>query len=55
MANGVASYGSLSRFRQVPRMAALGETLIGASGDISDFQYIMKELEDMKCVSILLD
>jgi hypothetical protein len=29
-------------------MVAVGETLIGASGDISDFQYILKELEALK-------
>eukprot|EP01127_Copromyxa_protea_P013210 TRINITY_DN3535_c0_g1_i1.p2 TRINITY_DN3535_c0_g1~~TRINITY_DN3535_c0_g1_i1.p2 ORF type:complete len:259 (+),score=65.30 TRINITY_DN3535_c0_g1_i1:1824-2600(+) len=47
-ADTLASYGSLSRFRNIPRMAALGDTLLGASGDISDFQYILKELEAMK-------
>jgi len=36
-----ASYGSLARFRNVERMIKVGDsTVIGASGDISDFQYI---------------
>jgi 20S proteasome subunit beta 7 len=37
----LASYGSLARFRNVERMIKVGDsTVIGASGDISDFQYI---------------
>ena len=36
----VASYGSLARFRDVERLTNLGRsTLLGSSGDISDFQY----------------
>lgn len=37
----LASYGSLARFRNVERMIKVGNsTVIGASGDYSDFQYI---------------
>ena len=48
----LASYGSLARYKQIPRMAAIGSnTLIGASGEYSDFQEIVrtlraKEVED---------
>lgn len=42
----LASYGSLARFRNVERMLKVGDsTIIGASGDMSDFQYI-KHLMD---------
>ena len=42
----LASYGSLARFRDVERLIKVGNTtIIGASGDISDFQYITHLLE----------
>lgn len=42
------SYGSLARFRDVKRICDVGEhTLVGASGDISDFHYIEHMLEDL--------
>ena len=41
----LASYGSLAKFKRVPRMAAIGEnTLVGASGEYSDFQEIVRIL-----------
>jgi 20S proteasome subunit beta 7 len=41
----LASYGSLARFRDMQRMTALGSrTLLGTSGDISDFQYLTRFL-----------
>lgn len=41
----LASYGSLARFRDMQRMTSLGSrTLLGTSGDISDFQYLSKLL-----------
>lgn len=43
----LASYGSLARFKQIPRMASIGEsTLIGASGEYSDFQEIVRLLRE---------
>mmetsp|Transcript_1165 Transcript_1165/g.2812 ORF Transcript_1165/g.2812 Transcript_1165/m.2812 type:complete len:202 (+) Transcript_1165:5169-5774(+) len=40
-----ASYGKLARFRVVPRMAAIGgDTVIGSSGEYSDFQEIVRLL-----------
>ena len=47
-ADTLASYGSLARFRKIPRLATIGDTLIGASGDLSDFQHILQQLEGMK-------
>ncbi|KAJ3161064.1 Proteasome subunit beta type-7 [Geranomyces michiganensis] len=45
-ADTLASYGSLARFRDVERLIKVGNTtIIGASGDISDFQYISHLLE----------
>ena len=43
-----ASYGSLARFRDVQRLHAVGNhTVLGASGDMSDFQYIRSLLDDL--------
>jgi len=47
-ADTLASYGSMSRFRQMPRLHILGDVLIGASGDLSDDQFIMKELTALR-------
>lgn len=45
-----ASYGSLARFRSVHRMKRFGkDTLIGASGEMSDFQYLEQILEELVC------
>mmetsp|Transcript_15850 Transcript_15850/g.23298 ORF Transcript_15850/g.23298 Transcript_15850/m.23298 type:complete len:253 (-) Transcript_15850:169-927(-) len=44
----LASYGSLARFQDVRRMKQVGEkTLVGAGGEISDFQYICNMLDEM--------
>jgi len=44
----LASYGSLARFRDVERMTAVGDnTIVGASGDISDYQYLQHVLESL--------
>ncbi|KAJ3006571.1 Proteasome subunit beta type-7, partial [Thoreauomyces humboldtii] len=45
-ADTLASYGSLARFRDMERLIKVGDTtIIGASGDVSDFQYITHLLE----------
>jgi len=54
-ADTLASYGSLSRFVDFRRIVSTGDfTLVGADGDMSDFQHvekILKELEvEDKCV-----
>ncbi|OMJ26455.1 putative proteasome subunit beta type-7 [Smittium culicis] len=44
----LASYGSLARFRSVNRLQSVGShTILGASGDISDFQYVQNQLEGL--------
>ncbi|EIW77841.1 proteasome endopeptidase complex beta subunit [Coniophora puteana RWD-64-598 SS2] len=47
-ADNLASYGSLARFKDVQRLHSVGSyTVIGAGGDMSDFQYIQKLLDDL--------
>jgi 20S proteasome subunit beta 7 len=44
----VASYGSLARFRDLRRMHEIGKyTIVGASGEYSDYQFILHDLEDL--------
>jgi len=44
----LGSYGSLARFRSLERIRKVGDnTLVGASGEYSDFQYIIDLLEKM--------
>lgn len=41
----LGSYGSMAMFKEIPRMAAIGDsTLIAASGEYSDFQEIVRLL-----------
>lgn len=48
MADTLASYGSMARYSDINRVLPLGKfTLIGGSGDYSDFQYIMKMLDEL--------
>lgn len=43
-----ASYGSLARFKSIQRLHSVGEhTVIGASGDLSDYQYIQSLLDEV--------
>lgn len=47
-ADNLASYGSLARFKDVQRLHQVGtHTVIGASGDMSDFQYVQALLDDL--------
>jgi len=47
-ADTLGSYGSLARFRDLERLHGLVKyTLFGVSGDVSDFQYISKMLEEL--------
>lgn len=47
-ADNLASYGSLARFKDVQRLHPVGtHTVIGASGDMSDFQYVQALLDDL--------
>ncbi|MBW0521600.1 hypothetical protein O181_061315 [Austropuccinia psidii MF-1] len=55
-ADMLASYGSLARFKDIRRLVPVGEhTVIGAGGDLSDFQYIQKTLEARLVEEILAD
>ncbi len=43
-----ASYGSLARFKGVQRLHPVGDyTVVGASGDLSDFQYLQHILDGL--------
>lgn len=43
-----ASYGSLARFKTIQRLHPVGSrTVIGASGDMSDFQYLQTRLDQL--------
>jgi len=47
-ADTLASYGSMARYKDVRRLQKIGNsTLIGASGEISDFQSIIESLQSM--------
>jgi len=47
-ADNLASYGSLARFRDISRLYPVGDnTIIGAGGDMSDFQYIQRILDEL--------
>ena len=51
-ADCLGSYGSLARFRDLNRLLKVGDfTTVGASGDISDFQYLTHTLEGAMYVS----
>lgn len=44
----LASYGSLARFKDIQRLHAVGQnTVVGAGGDMSDFQYIQQLLDKL--------
>jgi len=48
MADTLGSYGSLARYTNVQRLFAMNKnTLIGASGEYSDFQFVKKFLGEM--------
>lgn len=48
-ADNMGSYGSLMRFNDIERLIKVGsETVVGISGDISDFQYIQRLLDELE-------
>jgi 20S proteasome subunit beta 7 len=52
----LGSYGSLARFMNIERLKTVGEyTIIGASGEISDFQYIMHMLHELIDEDFVID
>lgn len=47
----VGSYGSTVRYKSVERLTAVGKnTILGASGEISDFQAILQILDQLMYV-----
>ncbi|KIM30467.1 hypothetical protein M408DRAFT_328051 [Serendipita vermifera MAFF 305830] len=47
-ADNLASYGSLARYKDVQRLHPVGtSTILGAGGDMSDFQYIQHTLDSL--------
>lgn len=47
-ADNLASYGSLARFRDVERLLEVGSsTVVGVGGDISDMQYLSRQLDTL--------
>lgn len=50
-ADTLSSYGSMARFRDTNRLLKVGETtVIGASGEISDFQYVEHMFRELMLV-----
>ncbi|KIR63809.1 20S proteasome subunit beta 7 [Cryptococcus bacillisporus CA1873] len=47
-ADNLGSYGSLARFRDIQRLHPLGKhTLLGVAGDMSDYQWLKRELDGL--------
>ncbi|KAI7861638.1 nucleophile aminohydrolase [Spinellus fusiger] len=47
-ADNLGSYGSLARFRDIERLHPVGDhTVVGVSGDLSDYQYIQHLLDSL--------
>ncbi len=45
----IASYGSMAQLRDMKRLKPVGPfTIVGASGDMSDFQHISHMLESVE-------
>lgn len=48
VADTLGSYGSLARFRDERRLFQVGaQTVVGAGGDISDYQYLQHLLNEL--------
>lgn len=44
----IGSYGSLARFKDIQRLHSVGNyTVVGAGGDLADFQYIQNMLDSL--------
>ena len=56
VADTLASYGSMARYRDMRRLSSVGSnTIIGASGEMSDYQAICKKLEVMDAEDCVQD
>ena len=48
MSDTLGSYGSLAMFKSLQRIVGVNnQTIIGAGGEFSDFQYVQKLLKDL--------
>jgi 20S proteasome subunit beta 7 len=48
VADMLGSYGSMARFKSMERLRKIGDyTVVGAGGDMSDFQYIIENLDEL--------
>jgi len=55
-ADTLASYGSLARYRDIRRLKPVGKyTLIGASGELSDFQFLSDHLDEIMTDEYVMD
>ena len=49
MADTMGSYGNMAMFKQISRLRPVNQyTLLGGGGEYSDFQYILKMIEDLR-------
>ncbi|XP_074661352.1 proteasome subunit beta type-4-like [Tubulanus polymorphus] len=55
-ADMLGSYGSLARYRDLPRIVKVNDkTLVGASGDYADFQFLTQTIEQQVIAEQCLD
>ncbi|KZT38654.1 proteasome endopeptidase complex, beta subunit [Sistotremastrum suecicum HHB10207 ss-3] len=55
-ADNLASYGSLARFKDIQRLHVVGDyTILGAGGDMSDFQHIQHTLDSLMIEEFSVD
>lgn len=55
-ADNMGSYGSLLRYSNIERLIQVGdETIVGISGDISDFQHIERQLHQLETEQEIYD
>ena len=50
------SYGSTKRYKSIQRVQKINETtIIGASGELSDFQYLLNQLDEVATDEFCMD
>lgn len=55
VADTLGSYGSTAMFKNISRIKPIGKnTIIGAGGDLADFQAMIKMLEQLESVPLLM-
>ena len=54
--HGVGAYGSTKRYKSIQRLYKVNDsTVIGASGELSDFQYLQTLMEDLVTEDFCMD